>query len=234
MCAAKVTQLFDLACDASQTYLVGYNMETAAPQKGRVRRSISARALMVLSHYAEETGTTVGQVADHLLRQFLPLVLLDKNTRAQVDRKRIIVQVHPMVLTRFHEVRAADETGAALPVKDYLWFLAKELTDDHLVHLIDTAASLWRNYQFPQYTSMECPSRVYSFITEGAEVYRVPKTALFSSFIIELLRWYRTLESYSTLEFPEPDDAQLPYNDEALAELLRYSFTLGMRRSDRC
>jgi hypothetical protein len=228
---AKV--IIDQACDYATPYLAGYNVTAALPPKGTARRSASSKALITLHEYAVATGTTVGQVADYLLRQFLPVMVYDPNIRKQAYKGRVIVQVHPMVLTMFHQVKAADETGNYMKVQDYLWYLTKELPDDILLRLIDESAATWASYRggggIP-YTSMSCPRRIYTMVSAGSLIYRAPKAALYSSFIISLLRWYKRLEDTTDnlLRFPEPDAHELPWNEDALAQLWRYVFDLGL------
>lgn len=174
------------------------------------------------------TETRVGQVADHLLRQFLPMMIYDKDLRKRAFKGRVVVQVHPMVLTQFHQSKAADEGGRNMKVQDYLWYLTKELPDDILVKLVDESAATWHNYRGVPYTSMTCPRRIYTMISSGAQIYQATKASLFSSFVISLLRWYKILEINTALSFPLPDVAELPYDREALAQLWRYTFNLGI------
>ena len=216
------------ACDYATPYLVGYNAITALPQKDTMRRSASSAALITLHEYAEATGTTVGQVGDHLLRQFLPMLIYDKDLRKRAFKGRVVVQVHPMVLTQFHQSKAADETGRYMKVQDYLWYLTKELPDDILVRLVDESVFKWRNYRGVPYTSMTCPRRVYTMISSGSQIYHVPKASLFSSFVISLLRWYKLLGINTALSFPLPAISELPYDEDSLAQLWRYAFNLGI------
>lgn len=234
MTAETGRSILELACDYATPYLTGYDAMTALPQKDTMRRSASSKVLITLQEYADATGTTKGQVADHLLRQFLPVMLYDKTLRSKVYKGRVIVQVHPMVLTQFHQSKALDGGGRNMKVQDYLWYLTKELPDDILVNLVDTSAATWRSYRGVPYTSMTCPRRVYTLISAGAQIYRAPKASLFSSFIISLMRWYNRLGETSELSFPQVQPSDLPYDKEALAELWRYTFNLGLtaRRGD--
>jgi len=220
--------LIDLACDYATQYLASYNVSMVLPRRDIARRSASSRALITLRECAEATDTTVGQVADYLLRQFLPVVIFDKELRNRTFTGRVVMQVHPMVLTYFHQVKAADEGGCNMKVQDYLWYLTKELPDDILLTLVDTSAATWRSYRGVPYTSMACPRRIYTMIASGAQIYHAPKASLFSSFVISLLRWYKQLEVNTALSFPSVKAEELPYDADALAQLWRYVFNLGL------
>ena len=172
-------------------------------------------------------------MADHLLRQYLPVLIFDQDLRKHAFKGRVIVQVHPMVLTQFHQVKAVDETGNYMKVQDYLWYLTKELPDDVLLRLIDESAGSWASYRCTggvPYTSMTCPRRIYTMISAGSQIYHAHKAALYSSFIISLLRWYQRLEDSvdNLLRFPEVTANELPWDADALAQLWRYVFDLGL------
>lgn len=229
------TAIIDQACDCATPYLAGYNETTALPQKGTVRRSASSVALIVLQEYADATGTKTGQVADYLISQYLPMLVYNKDLRKQPFKGRTIVQVHPMVLTQFHQVKAADPVGDKMKVQDYLWYLTRELPDDIVLRLIDESAATWSSYRCVEgipYTSMACPRRIYTMVSVASGLYHVTKAGLYSAFLIALLRWYKLLSDSTAnlLSFPEPNAGELPWDADALAQLWRYIFDLGLTK----
>ena len=225
-------ELIETACEYCSTYMAGYNQSSAVPQSNARRRSISSQAMLTIMKYAELTETKPGQAMDYLLRQFLPTVVHDQKTRQRVAKSRVVVQVHPMVLTMFHEVKANDDTGEYMKVQDYLWSLTNELPDQILAELMDKGASVYKNYVGVPYTSMVCPRRVYTLLSVASEQYRVPKAGLFSAFLVELVRWYKKAELFSAVAFPEPSAilGGKPFDEDSLSVVLKHMFSLGYNK----
>jgi hypothetical protein len=223
--------LLSLASEYAHNYLDDdiRGLLSTQTEPTRITFPDSAPGIMFITETATALGVPVGEVVDLLLREFLPVVLYSPEVRKQAERGHVVMQVHPMLLTKLGDVRAREEVVSELSNAQYITYLIRDLSTAKLTELMVQAGYISDQYDALDWTTMSCPRNLAALITETAHSLDVKRGALFSAFIDVLLHWIR--QTNMSAEFVDiiPNDAGID-SHEHFRKTLDYAFSLGFRK----
>lgn len=191
-----------------------------------------APGMLYLTEVASRMDIPVGEVLNHLLREFLPIVLYNQDIRRQAERIRWVMAVNPMVLTKFSDIRCDDPNLKDLSNVQFIQYLIQDLSLEKLAELVVRSCTLSDRYAAKEYTTMSCPRQLASLLVDASERSNLKRGAVMSAFLDQILHWTRSI-NLSIQEIPINFDTTPVTDTDEFRNVLDYAFSLGYTNANR-
>jgi len=154
----------------------------------------------IVSEKASRFCVSRGSILDMLLRMTLATVSNNIYGYSYLKTPNPRVKIDSTLREILNYTKDRSELINDFSMQNYLWYIIKDISNEDIFRRVLNALRNCNEYKSSAMTSIELPYRIYNPLVKVCNVYRVRKSCLLSSFMVDYLNWL----GQPVKELPEP------------------------------